>query len=244
MGRWIVTMALLAASAAAGCGDDDGGGSSIPDDPIPAAELCTKYLDGLCDANQRCCTTPTYASKETCIAENTAECQSSLGTLAMDARTGYDPAAAGELLSDLGRFTVDCDPSVATAADFESFFRGTVPEGGDCSLTSLMDLAPALSCLAPLACALRASGTMLVGTCQQKVGTGAECLNTAECQDTLRCDRGPGEMMGSCTPRLALGSPCEDDEDCQGNQCVESVCVAATQETVYCGIGDDGMPMM
>lgn len=235
--RSSVALALGVVTAAAACGDDDGGGSSHAE-PIAASELCTAYLDGLCDANQRCCTTPSFASKETCIAENMAECQMSLGTLAMDARTGYDPAFAGELLHDIGHFTEDCDPTIVEAAeDLQTFFRGTVPEGGDCSITSLMDFAPAVSCQQPLACRLRASGLMAMGTCSPKVGAGAECANHSECNDDLRCDKAPVDDLGACATRLALGSPCEDDRDCQSAQCIEDVCVAPTQEGVYCEIG-------
>lgn len=217
--------------------------------PVAADDMCTRYAQLVCDGFDHCCDDAAIRSmapsRDACVTMVVGGCTSgsfNLSMLVHDPRTGYDPAAAGQVLGIYGDYVDACDPSVvewSTRRDgFESALTGTVANGQPCLDGNPLSEYPAfLSCEDfSQACILTGLTT---GNCTARHGAGQSCVLDFDCQDDLFC------MGGMCRARLPNGGSCgpldgsgtQQHRACQSSFCYHGLCETPTRTHVYCGGG-------
>ncbi|MFH1177694.1 MAG: hypothetical protein V1750_09835 [Acidobacteriota bacterium] len=227
----------------AGSGGSGGGaGSGGSGGPIAAVDICDRMVETFCAGEQACCTAGLrkYASFDDCVAGQAGSCSDGLFT---DARTGFDPAAAGLMIAAYETRIETCDPGVtawfASDAGMASMFDGTVGNGGDCAPNSLLAAEVTIvsaACVDPYACRIRGNILIPTGTCGARSTLDQSCFTDLECSDELRCDPHASAPLGSgtCKTLLADGEGCGRNGDCVSFNCAASSCATATADSAYC----------
>jgi hypothetical protein len=205
MNRILVTAALLA-----GCSSSTTAGS-IDDFDRQVAQLS-------CDFLFRCCT-PVPAH----VGADSASCQNMAAAVAQKNNTidaaiaagfaKFDAAAAAACLDAYRTLYSSCDqPASIDPGACSNLVYGTLPIGAAC----MSDLSGA-RCGAGLYCSAPTGNT---GVCAAQPAVGGDC-SSAKCTAGVVCL--PNKRCG--TP-LASGQACTGNDQCQTNNCANSVCSA------------------
>jgi len=187
-------MVLALAIALSACGRDvdlgDGDSSMSIDD------LCRRSAELRCQANQSCCPDDrwVFGTVDECITSEEAECRIYGGAAFEDGRVAVDADTGEALLDDLENGAAACAELPAPPDQVDRLFRGTVPEGADCTVEGA-DISPALSCAEGLFCALQIGDFTSPGTCRRIAAAGEPC------------EPAGFELASPCTP----GHYCGDD---------------------------------
>jgi hypothetical protein len=70
--------------------------------------------------------------------------------------------------------------------------------------------------------------------CRPRIGAGAACLSTFDCEPTLWCNPGTAGQKRICTPNGPLGATCVFDTQCASGACEQYMCVPGTP--IVCSI--------
>jgi hypothetical protein len=230
-------IAMLAALAV-GCSVVNDPGAHRPEGPIEASAFCRTLAEMQCDAYVRCCSAAGPGDIGVCVEEAQAACamNEGIGRLLLDARTGYDPVYAAEVLAVGRRLAQACDtgllPWMVERSGIQSIFTGTIAPGSECTPRSVnpfdFDYPAVFSCEGTDYTCAATGGPEWVCATRREVGGG--CITYFDCVDGLRCD------AFRCAERLPNGSACTNAVDCASGGCVEGRCVDLTQDALYCGI--------
>ncbi len=208
-------------------------------EPVAVHEFCAEFAAVVCDAHLACCSSAAV-DLDDCRSAWTASCASTVGTLATDPRSGYDPRIAAEVLEEGRSFTATCSTDALvwfeSRAGFQRVLSGTVAGGEECTPNEALDLPAYVSCDDLDQACLGTGGGISV--CQDRRDVGEACGGHYDCTEGLFCeDFTPFILPGSCAVRLEDGAACTDDAQCASLFCPQAtprVCVTPTSDEVYC----------
>ena len=220
-----LALACFALSSLVGC-------ESVPGTPTEASALCAEVAAIVCDADARCF--GSEGPRASCLTAQREACDQSLGTLATDARLGYDPARAGAFLSSLEARGLGCWAEPADLDALLEVFRGTGPEGSECTPRAIEGhdlLVSSLACADGTACRLhvRIDGSP-EGVCETR--SDDACSHPWDCEAGSFCSlpaRWEPGVWGECRPRRTNGWACTSDVECASLFC-DGVCTDAPDD--------------
>lgn len=239
----------------------DGGGSSQPqagrgggvpfyagDDPnrnnVQPGMLCPRLAVIQCAAEAHCCFAP-GRTVEACESEIRDTCNDELflDTIAANAITGFDPAAAAAAYMELESRSAACDLGIAAwgLTALRGILKGAYNPNQSCKPpgTSAINDKPAqaaalASCkqLEEYACLPMS----LLGdwTCAPKSASGGNCVTDDNCKPDLYCRNPNMQLLGKCAAKLALGATCTSGTECSSLYCKTGKCVDAEQQVAFC----------
>jgi hypothetical protein len=208
------------------------GCESLPGTPTEASALCAEVAAIVCDADARCF--GSERPRASCLTAQREACDDSLGTLVTDARLGYDPARAGAFLSSLEARGQGCWTEPADLDALLEVFRGSGPEGSECTPRAIEGhdlLVSSLACEDGTACRLhvRIDGSP-EGVCETR--NDDACSHPWDCEAGSFCSlpsRWEPGVWGECRPRRANGWACTSDRECASLFC-DGVCADAPDD--------------
>jgi hypothetical protein len=262
-----LALSWIAAIGCKSSGESTTGGAGGPAGPaVPAAELCKELAQIACDADQKCCdagkvvppvmagsggsgggggdgghggSAPPPPLPPSCLSAQSLACDNTAGKLALDPRTGYDPARGGDFVAKVRALGEACWKDPIAYPSFVAAFPGTGALGADCTpddTTAPSLRAAALSCQGGAACrlSLRADGKPQ-GTCEKR--SDDACSHALDCPSGQWCDLpspwSPG-LWGSCRPLRANGWKCQGDLECESATCGFDGKCAPAEEDAFC----------
>ena len=225
-------------SGSGGSNVSGSGGTSGASAEVPIDEFAEAYARALCAYNQRCSPffSVSYPNLEACVVYSVMV----LGSLS---EHGLEPAVA--------RGTVEYDAAGAGAclAMLESSSCETAFDGETCDEMARGLLSQGDSCLVSAECGagLFCETLTCPGACTQRRGEGAECEESTECLEGLRCHIGacavPTAAGAECDANLA---PCTSGLSCVAGddgvaRCSPQGAIAARAVGEACELGNDGL---
>jgi hypothetical protein len=217
------------------------------DNAVTPGTICERLSTIQCAGEVTCC--DTARDFATCKTEMLTGCKDTLflDTVAMNAITGFDAAAAKTAFDQFETMARACDPNVASwgasVTGLRSMLKGTVASGDSCPISASDSTSTAAAALAScldggnVACMF----TPLPGTdipinwkCEARVDAGAECFTDANCKEGLYCDNPDVKFNAVCKARKAVGEACEYPNECSSLFCKKKLCVAVGEQPAYC----------
>jgi hypothetical protein len=205
--------------------------------------LCARLAAIQCAAEVHCCTNPKH-TRETCQTQSTMLCSANLylDQIAMNAASGFDPAATASAFSKFEEKARQCDITVAawagSADGLLGMFKGTLPPGANCTPANRADLpmaaAALASCTGNSTSACLANGVLGDWTCAPKNAAGGSCHTDLNCATGNYCANVGKTGFGKCAPLLALEAPCTEGNQCSSLSCSDGKCVPPGQQVAYC----------
>jgi len=233
-------------------GGGGSGGGGLPfdagSDPnrnnVQAGMLCARLAVIQCAAEAHCCFAP-GRSGETCESEIRDTCNDELflDTIAANAITGFDAAAAAAAYTELEDRSARCDLEIASwgLTALRSILKGTYNPNQSCKPpgTSAINNKPAqaaalASCKQIEEYACLPMSLLGDWTCAPKSASGGNCVTDDNCQTGLFCRNPNMQLLGKCAERLALGATCTSGTECGSFYCKAGKCVAAEQQVAFC----------
>jgi len=238
-------LALNAPSAhmtgsADGGGIDDGSTGDAGLTPVSATDFCTRIAEVACSGYLSCCDTH-MGDMPSCVTSLSMRCSSELGPVLTDARAGYDPNVAAQVIAEGQMLVGSCRVEIVnwynSRTGLQRVFQGTFPGGAMCSM-SASDLAAYFSCH-DLMQGCIGSGSNF--HCTARLQTGMPCFVGPDCVDGDYCMGGAPliGIAGHCAQRENNGSTCMADGDCMSYLCNTTVtphrCALLDRQSAYCG---------
>jgi hypothetical protein len=217
-------------------------GSDPNRNAVVAGSICQRLAEIQCAGQAYCCDNPAM-DVDGCRQTTQSTCQTMAmaDAIAGDPVSGFDPARAMIVFTELERLASTCDPAIAAYAEsldgIRSMFLGTRAARADCKPQSVLNRLQAAAALA--SCQDHRSQACLPSlttwSCTAHAAQGGRCFTDVNCTAGLYCDNPNLSVSGgNCMQRKALGSPCELPNECESLYCVGQHCVAADQQTAYC----------
>jgi hypothetical protein len=217
-------------------------GSDPARNQITAGNVCARLAEIQCAGEAFCCDAP-GRDVGSCVTTMTAGCRDQLyaDMISQKSSTGFDPARAGVVFTELERLASECDPGIASYGEsvegLRGIFRGTVAPDDRCgpppSLAEVDGAAALASCTSPETHACLPQG--LSWRCEPRADVGGDCFTDVNCMPGLFCDNPDLDLGGStCMQRKAAGSPCALPNECSSLACRGGTCAPAGVQTAYC----------
>jgi hypothetical protein len=218
------------------------------DDPernqVQPGGLCARLAAIQCAAEAYCCDAP-GRSLEACETQIRTSCNDDLylDTIASNAVTGFDAAAAAAAYSELESRSSQCDQGIAAwgLVALRGILKGTHAPNQSCkppgagAVTDRQAQAAALaSCTNVEAYACLPTSLLGDWTCASKNPAGADCVTEDNCRAGMYCRNPSMAFLGRCAERLALGASCASGDECASLYCKGGQCVAVDQQVAYC----------
>jgi hypothetical protein len=206
--------------------------------------LCARLATIQCAAEAHCCFAP-GRSVAACESEIRASCNDELllDTIAANAITGFDAAAAASVYTELENRSAECDLGIAAwgLTALRSILKGTYspnqsckPPGASAINDKPAQAAALASCQQIEEYACLPMSLLGSWTCAPKNASGGNCVTDDNCMSGLYCRNPNMQLLGKCTERLALGATCANGADCSSLYCKASKCVEADQQVAFC----------
>ncbi len=207
----------------------DGGNSGVPE-----IDFCRELVAASCEGRIRCCDAAAGETLDECRTRNEAACRSLLEPITSERDLEYDPAEARRAIDEVIAVGQSCGLGLPdlllTPEGIYRAWDGTLARGDVCSRTLNPVINHAL-CVGDRSC--RSVGAVR-RTCADRSTEGGTCRDSLDCETGLYCVGGSAVVDGVCRPRLADGAMCSSYFECQSFICEGMVCVARTEENVYC----------
>jgi hypothetical protein len=213
--------------------------------PVSATAACGEIATVACTGYENCCHDGHTVTMNDCITYLQTSCDSRLGAVFRDARTGYDPDIAAEVLAEGRALVAACDPGIIawynSRNGLQRAMQGTV--GPSLLCASHGDDTPAF-----FSCSDFTTGCIGDNAagyyCSQRRTTGLQCHSDQDCIADDYCEGMPGSnpilgLPGQCQRRRANGMSCTTDGACDSYLCdtmTAHACVAVTATNAYCGL--------
>ncbi len=187
------------------------------------AEVCERYAEAFCSANQTCCPVRwRYPTEAACVTMVTPDClRATEGDVFRTGKVTIDLAAATRVMNAYAQSTQKCEHPLQSDA---SYLIGHVPAGGDCSYEAENTMM-SIACEPGLACEVSAiNGTRHVARCVPRRQLGEGCAvnswrSAGSCVAAAFCDVGATGFTGVCAARRKEGQPCSYDSCVEGLLC-------------------------
>lgn len=223
------------AGSGGGAAGGSGGGAAIDAGSIPLSQLCTEYIDAICDFYTRCGYTQTKAG---CIQLTTQKfnpwfqmtCLQDEKAAIAAGRLAYDDRAAAACLYRV-RNSTSCSSNQLMYPECQALLRGRVTDGGcaasyECDSSAYCDSTLGMCpgrCLPKKPAGADAGADRECqtgyysydGHCRLYALTGLSCAPLSGSSTPQQCR--PGEatcVMGICQAPRMDGYPCAGDSDC------------------------------
>ena len=206
--------------------------------------LCARLAVIQCAAEAHCCFAP-GRSVEACESEVRSTCNDELylDTIAANAITGFDAAAAATAYAELESRSAACDLDIAAwgLTALRGILKGTYnpnqsckPPGASAINNKPAQAAALASCKQIEQYACLPMSLLGDWTCAAKNASGGNCVTDDNCQAGLYCRNPNMQLLGKCAARLALGTTCTNGTECSSLYCKAGKCVAAEQQVAFC----------
>ena len=236
---------LLVTPPSGHMGSTDGGADANLQ-PVTASAACGEIAIVACTGYENCCHDGHTVTMNDCITALQTSCDSRLGPVFRDPKTGFSPVVAAEVLAEGRALANACDPGIIawynSRSGLQRAMQGTIPAGQLCAMRG-DDAAAYFAC--------RDFENGCIGDnsagyyCSARHGDDLACHSDPDCVADDYCEGGaPGGnpilgFPGHCRPRLATGAPCTVDGACASFLCdtaTTHLCVDVTSASAYCGL--------
>jgi len=228
------------------------GGGGVPfyagDDPnrnnVQPGMLCARLAVIQCAAEAHCCFAP-GRTVEACESEIRDTCNDELflDTIAANAITGFDAAAAAAAYMELENRSAACDLGIASwgLTALRGILKGTYnanqsckPRGASAINDKPAQAAALASCKQVEEYACLPMSLLGDWTCAPKNASGGNCVTDDNCRADLYCRNPSMQLLGKCANKLALGATCATGTECSSLYCKRGKCVTAEQQVAFC----------
>lgn len=217
-------------------------GSDPNRNTVQAGKVCDRLATVQCAGEAFCCANPGRTFDQ-CYQTQLSACQSVyLDDITLNPISGYDINKAQAAFTEFEALASQCDPGVAAWAiswtGLRGIVAGTIPPGGNCTSTNLLnqalDAAYLASCTNGDTTACLPNATFSQWSCAARAGAGSSCMTDVNCLDGVYCNKPNLTSLGTCAARKSNGASCGGANECSSLMCKGGVCVVADKQAAYC----------